>query len=90
MYIPRHIRLFFAPDIVWYLEEGKFPQVMQKVSILADFLHTKIQTKILCWNFRMVYGARNRVGIGLLYHPARIHRLAESIPWNRFWGSLKV
>jgi hypothetical protein len=34
--------------------------------------------------------ARNRVGIGLSYRPARLHRLAESIPWNRFLGSLKV
>jgi hypothetical protein len=25
-------------------------------------------------------GARNRVGIGLSYWPARLHRLAESIP----------
>ncbi len=41
MYIPRHIRLFFSPDIVRYLEEGKFPEVMQQVSILADFLHTQ-------------------------------------------------
>ncbi len=28
--------------------------------------------------------ARNRVGIGLSYRPARLHRLAEMIPWNRF------
>jgi hypothetical protein len=35
-------------------------------------------------------GARNRVGIGLSHRPARLHRLAESIPWNRFLGSLKV
>ncbi len=35
-------------------------------------------------------GARNRVGIGLSYWPARLHRLAESVPWNRFLGSLKV
>jgi hypothetical protein len=35
-------------------------------------------------------GARNRVGIGLSYRPAVLHRLAESIPWNRFLGFLKV
>ncbi len=36
--------------------------------------------------------ARNRVGIGLSLscRPARLHRLAESIPWNRFLGFLKV
>ncbi len=33
---------------------------------------------------------RNRVGIGLSYRPARLHWLAESIPCNRFLGSLKV
>jgi hypothetical protein len=33
---------------------------------------------------------RNRVGIGLSYWPARLHSLAELVPWNRFWGSLKV
>jgi hypothetical protein len=35
-------------------------------------------------------GARNRDGIGSLYRPARLHRLAEWIPSNRFLGSLKV
>jgi hypothetical protein len=28
--------------------------------------------------------------VGLSYQPARLHRLAESIPWNRFLGSLNV
>ncbi len=35
-------------------------------------------------------GVRNQVGIGLSYRPARLHRPAESIPWNRFLGSLNV
>jgi hypothetical protein len=35
-------------------------------------------------------GARNRVGVGLSYRPARIYRLAELINGNRFLGSLKV
>ncbi len=35
-------------------------------------------------------GARNRIGIGLPYRPAKLNRLAESIHWNRFLGSLKV
>jgi hypothetical protein len=38
-------------------------------------------------------GARNREGIGLLYRPAGLNRLAERlaelIPWNRFLDSLK-
>ncbi len=33
-------------------------------------------------------GARNRVGIGLLYWPARLHMLAEFIPWNPFLVSI--
>ncbi len=35
-------------------------------------------------------GARNQVGIGLSYRPARLHRLVEWVPWNQFLGSLKV
>jgi hypothetical protein len=34
--------------------------------------------------------ARNRVGIGLSYRPARLNSLAELVPWYRFLGSLKV
>ncbi len=35
-------------------------------------------------------GARNRLGTGLSYRPARLHRLVELIPWNRFLGALEV
>ncbi len=35
-------------------------------------------------------GAIKRIGIGLSYRPARLLRLAESLPWNQFLGSLKV
>jgi hypothetical protein len=35
-------------------------------------------------------GIRNRVGVGLSYLPASLHRLAESSPWNRFLGSIKL
>jgi hypothetical protein len=40
--------------------------------------------------FKPSMGARNRVGIELSYRPARLHRLAEFIPWNRFLGSINV
>jgi hypothetical protein len=40
--------------------------------------------------FKKSMGARHRVGIGLLYRPARLHRLAEFIPWNRFRGPIHV
>jgi hypothetical protein len=34
--------------------------------------------------FKTSMRARNRVGIGLLYRPARLYSLAELVPWNRF------
>ncbi len=37
-----------------------------------------------------MHGAKNRGGIGLSYRPARLHRLAEFIPWNWFLGSINV
>jgi hypothetical protein len=40
--------------------------------------------------FKKSMGARHGVGIGLLYRPARPHRLAEFIPWNRFRGPIHV
>jgi hypothetical protein len=40
--------------------------------------------------FKQSMRARNRVAIGLWYRPARLNRLTEWIPWNRFLGSLKV
>ncbi len=41
--------------------------------------------------FKQSMGARNRVGIGLLYRPARLHtELAELVLWNRILGFLKV
>ncbi len=40
--------------------------------------------------FKKSMGARHRVGIGLSYRPARLHRLAELMPWNRYLGSINV
>ncbi len=34
--------------------------------------------------FKEAMGARNRRGRGLSYRPARLNRLVEFIPWNRF------
>jgi hypothetical protein len=39
-------------------------------------------------NLELSRGARNRVGIGLLYRPARLRRLVESIPG--LLNSLKI
>ncbi len=40
--------------------------------------------------FKKSMGARNWFRIGLSYRPARLHRLAGLIPWNRYLGPLKV
>jgi hypothetical protein len=40
--------------------------------------------------FKQSMGSRNRVGSVLSHGPARLHSLAELVPWNRFLGSLKV
>jgi hypothetical protein len=40
--------------------------------------------------FKQSIWNRNRVRIGFSYWPARLHMLAELVPWNRFLGSLKV
>jgi hypothetical protein len=40
--------------------------------------------------FKQYMGARKRIGIGLSYWPARLRRLAELIPWNKFLIYLKV
>jgi hypothetical protein len=40
--------------------------------------------------FKHSVGTRNPVGIGLSYQPAKLHSLAELVPWNRFLGFFKV
>ncbi len=47
---------------------------------------------LLSWAgiFKKSMAARNRGGIGLPYRPARLHRLADSNPRNRFLVSLNV
>jgi hypothetical protein len=53
-------------------------------------VHKKMRLSVtdLYWNFKTIYlgTERNR----FLYRPARLQRLAESIPWNRFLGPIKV
>ncbi len=46
--------------------------------------------RIRCHSGHTITCARNRIGIGLSFRPPRLHKLAESIPRNRFLGSLKV
>jgi hypothetical protein len=56
-----------------------------------DLVTDEILKKLFCTGIlNKSTGARNLVGVGLSYRPARLHRLAELIPLNRFLGSLKV
>jgi hypothetical protein len=46
--------------------------------------HTRVfQKPLLSWNLNNIW----ELGIGLSDPPARLRRLAEFIPWNRFLGS---
>ncbi len=66
---------------------------LMQVSHLAlayNFQMLTIGNKVRAGIFKHSMGARNRVGIGLSYRPARLHRLAELIPWNRILGSINV
>ncbi len=40
--------------------------------------------------FKKSMGARHRGGIGFSYRPARLHRLAEFIPWNQCQGPINI
>ncbi len=40
--------------------------------------------------FTKSMGARHRGGIGFSYRPARLHRLAEFIPWNQCRGPINI
>ncbi len=40
--------------------------------------------------FKKSMGVRHRGGIGFSYRPARLHGLAEFIPWNQFRGPINI
>jgi hypothetical protein len=43
-----------------------------------------------CWNFLTIYGGQDPSRKRFSYRPAKLHRLAESIPWKRFLGTIEV
>jgi hypothetical protein len=55
-----------------------------------ELRHTPILVLYSAGNFKQSIGDKNRVGIGLPYRPARLHRPAELIPWNRFLSSFEI
>jgi hypothetical protein len=57
--------------------------------ILYTLFSTLRENSIRAGIFNNLWGLGIEQDIGL-HQPARLHRLAESILWNRFLGSLKV
>ena len=47
-------------------------------------LTSLLKLSLCAGNFKPSLGAKNRVGIGLSYRPARLHMRAKLIPLNRF------
>ena len=72
-------------------ERGKCCPVRYLPGAGVERMHALPLTRIQSWNFKKKsMRARHQVGIGLSYRPARLHRLAELMPWNRFVGSINV
>jgi hypothetical protein len=76
--------------IIYSTTNSKIKRIW-KVTILSHtwfFLDIEINFKNPELEFlNFLKGLGSQVGIGLLYRPARLHRLAELIPWNWFLGS---
>ncbi len=62
----------------------------KNTGIHAPLALTDKGTLIRAGIFKKSMGARNRAVTGLSYRPARLHRLAEFIPWSQFLGSINV
>ncbi len=43
-----------------------------------------------CWNFKAICEGKEPSRNRFVVPAARLHRLAETLPWNRFLGSIKV
>ncbi len=54
------------------------------------FYKKLFKSEIKAGIFKKSMGARHRGGIGFSYRPARLHRLAEFIPWNQFRGPIHI
>jgi hypothetical protein len=58
--------------------------------LIWPLLKRKVSLSAWAGIFKKSMGARHWVGRGLSYRPARLHRLAEFIPSNRFLDSINV
>jgi hypothetical protein len=75
------------PTIVFFLGPRNLSHHIDRQARTGDTVLVKSRAGI----FKQSMEARNRGGIGLSYRTARLHRLAESIPWNQFFlGFIKV
>jgi hypothetical protein len=87
-----HVHYSYAAVLIYnypcsHVQLSCTPGIDIHVSQYRTFIH-----EILCrvGIFKSSMWARNRKGIGLSYRPARLQRLAELTPWNRFLASIKV
>jgi hypothetical protein len=71
-----------SDDLRGILRQGEFEYRLHICRIQPKIIEKGYMTGRLCWNFLTIYGARNRVGIGLSYRHARLIRPVELIPWN--------
>ena len=69
-----------------------FPFEHDPLTVLSDPLrsHCTLPLMLTAFFLSVSVGARHGGGIGLSYRHARLHRLAEFIPWNRFLGSINI
>ncbi len=72
-----------------HLLKPLFGEKCVKLRTLLLHIVAEIALASQSWNFQTIV-VKNRVGRGLSYRPASLHRLLELIPWNRFLGPLKV
>ncbi len=70
---------------------------MTKIMVADGLIYCTVRHLIRAGIFKKSMGARHRGGIGLSYRPAgfsyrpaRLHRLAEFIPWNQFRGPINI
>jgi hypothetical protein len=82
--------LFWRPRIVFFKFKDPKNQFQEIDSASLCSLNLTTFKESLAGIFKKSMRARNRGGIGLSYRPARLHRVAEFIPWNRFLGSINV
>ncbi len=78
------MKLLFLGRSGSYTQHRHQPQGGKKSKVAGASVHLRAGI------FKKSMGARHRGGIGFSYRPARLHRLAEFIPWNQFRGPINI